>query len=184
MAGNSLSDDIFDRQPIEVSNGILRHSSDLSCLWNVFQASPALSAVFNSYSMEILDAVLRPSVHPGIVPVMHGVLWSRMTGFPLSLHTSRRIGSADSWPIQPWGGAAGAETAKVVRSFLATVDKINKWSHVCLNRLIGKSLELRPLTLAGRLPWPDTQIDLRTYFQLAPAENQPHQPLITGPPSP
>lgn len=97
--------DTFNRLPEELLIQIIKLSPDFPCLWNLAQASPALSGVLGRYPIEILEAVLHRSVHKRILPVIYAVLRSRISRFPLSLDASRHIVADDPSSITPSEGS-------------------------------------------------------------------------------
>lgn len=108
---------------------------------------PSMSVVLDGHSLEIVDAVLDQTVPVQTRRLMRAVLRAKASTFPASLSEARTIATMDPapWTEFPSGSAQG----KFVRSFLATVDNIHTWSHACLDHLIRRSLELRPLTLVA-----------------------------------
>ncbi|KAK7983392.1 hypothetical protein PG989_010794 [Apiospora arundinis] len=168
---------MFGHLPRELQLQILKLCPSLESLWSLVQASPSMSVVLDGYSLEIVDTVLDQTVPVQTRRLMRAVLRAKASAFPASLSETRTIATMDPapWTEFPSGSAQG----KVVRSFLATVDNTHTWSHACLDHLIRRSLELRPLTLVALgSGWTPLE-----QFQAAERQDEQYQPPSTGPPS-
>lgn len=187
MAEKSPDNGPFIRLPEELRIHILKLSPDLTCLWNLVQASPAMSGVLGRYPTEILETVLDRTVPGPILRIMRAVLAVRLSYFPPSLDAGRGIGNLDPSITAAWGHSPPdpGQAAEAMRSFLATAKILHLWCQVTLGHLIRKSLELRPSTFA-RFPTSSEQegYSILALLQQAEAESLPYQPLVTGPPSP
>lgn len=187
MAEKSADNGAFIRLPEELRIHILKLSPDLTCLWNLVQASPAMSGVLGRYPTEILETVLDRTVPGPILRTMRAVLAVRLSYFPPSLDAARGIGNLDPSITAAWEHSPPdpGQAAEAMRSFLATAQNLHLWCQVTLGHLIRKFLELRPSTFA-RFPTSSEQdgYSILALLQQAEAESLPYQPLVTGPPSP
>ncbi|EUC41393.1 hypothetical protein COCMIDRAFT_106308 [Bipolaris oryzae ATCC 44560] len=144
----NIEGDAFGRLPVELRIKILKLSPDPLSLRSLAHASPTMGRVLNRYPLEIVEVVLDATVPLETRRLMSAVLKARVSRLPASLSEAQRVARIDSPVVtDDMRSSIVDRAAAAVRYLLATAENVHAWSHVCLEHLIRKSMELRPSTL-------------------------------------
>jgi len=86
--GPNASQNVFLRLPEELRLKIIKAAPDLSSLWSFIDASPTMAVVFNTYAVEIVDAVIATTVPLQIQCLMRAVLQVQASSWFLPITTA------------------------------------------------------------------------------------------------
>jgi hypothetical protein len=161
---------------------IIKAAPDLSSLWNFIDASPIMAVVFNTYAVEIVDAVITTTVPIQIQCLMRAVLRvqasSVVSCYYHSLSETRNLSLKSSNPLE----RAEIETPELLHRFGSLAHKIHMLAHSCINHYIQRSMVMTPSSLIKLGPY-DGGFVGSDMLAFDGAESQPYQPHNTGPPS-
>lgn len=171
--------DAFGRLPEELRVKIIKLSPDPLSLRCLAHASPAMGRVLNRYPLEIVEVILEVTVPVEIRHLIHAVLKLRVSRCPASLYEAQRVAETDATAAtNEMRSSRPDRAALTVRSLLTTAANVHNWSHACLERLIPKSMQLRPSTLIKS----GAGSTRREEFENAESRKD-YLPQDTGPPS-
>lgn len=187
-ASASISDpsgDFLGRIPPELLLHLMKLSAGLSSLRSLIYASPDCYRLFDSWSIEIIEAVMAATVPASIRCRMRANLRWELLGGPKTLDEAKSvpcITSINSTPLRS-DDMQLLPSSLSARRFLNLAHRIHMLGHACLDHYIQSSLAMCPsyLVKLGPLQRGLGRRRFRVLFDTA--KGQPFRPSSTGPPS-
>jgi hypothetical protein len=183
VLSRASSQDVFHRLPNELRLKIIKASPDLSSLASFIDASPTMSALFDTYSLEVFEAVMAATVPACIQSLMRAVLRVQVSSawscYYHGVEEMRNLSLKSSPPLE----VADTYPPELLRCFLVLAHRIHMLAHSCIDHYIQRSMAMTPSSLIKLGPYGGAFGPPIIHFGYKRAESRPYQLQTTGPPS-
>lgn len=181
--------------PIEIVIDIMKHSTNLTCLWSLVNASSRFKLIFMVHAWDIVENVMTKSMPACTQALMKIVLATRASpdlfiGISnVAGHMSEReviVGVGDKDSNKPREKSLGRVlqnmSPQVLYDFVKLAHTIHGVAHACLDFYIEKSLSAKPQRIDDA-DLQDYKSIQRMLYSERQSPGQPFQPKDFGPPT-
>jgi hypothetical protein len=181
--------------PTEIVIDIMKHSTNLTRLWSLVNASSRFELIFMAHAWDIVENVMTKSIPACTQALMKIVLATRVSPdlfigiSDVAGYMSKReviVGVGDKDSNKPREKSLGpmpqSMSPQVLYDFVKLAHTIHGVAHACLDFYIEKSLSAKPQRI-GDADLQDYKSIQRMLYSECQSPGQPFQPKNFGPPT-